>query len=73
MTLTGVESSTVEVTTRTQVYILGAWSLHIEWEGGYWHYQGESSIQVDKVPTLSPTKNTFASYDWLLLGILCCD
>ena len=28
-------------------------------------------MQVDKVPTLSPPKTTFAS--WLLLDMLCCD
>ena len=33
----------------------------------------KESIQVDKVPTLSPTKTTFDLYDWLLLDMLCCD
>ena len=33
----------------------------------------KESIQVDKVPTLTPPKTTFALYDWLLHDMLCCD
>ena len=36
-------------------------------------YNTKENIQVDKVLTLSPPKTTFASYDWLLLDMLCCD